>query len=97
MGFNVPAEDMKKSLDDLGLKIVGCHVAPLELDVIDRVLDYHQVLGNPQIGCAIDFFPYGDVDFVLRRCDLFNQIGKSAKPGDAFLLSQSLPGVPEVW
>jgi sugar phosphate isomerase/epimerase len=79
LGFNVPAEDMKKSLDDLGLKIVGCHVAPLELDVIDRVLDYHQVLGNPQIGCAIDFFPYGDVDFVLRRCDLFNQIGEKCK------------------
>lgn len=79
LGFNVPAEEMKKRLDDLGLKIVGCHIQPLEPEVIDRVLDYHQVLGNPQIGCAIDFFSYGDVDYVLRRCQLFNQLGEKCK------------------
>ena len=36
VGFGVPAREMRKTLDDLGLKLVGCHVAPLELDVIDR-------------------------------------------------------------
>lgn len=79
VGFGVPAREMKKALDDAGLKLVGCHVTPLQLDLIDRVLDYHQEVGNPQIGCAIDFFPYGDRDFILRRCELFNQIGEKCR------------------
>ncbi|MGI6150162.1 MAG: sugar phosphate isomerase/epimerase family protein [Limnochordia bacterium] len=79
VGFGVPAREMRKTLDDLGLKLVGCHVAPLELEIIDQVLDYHQEVGNPQIGCAIDFFPYGDVDFIMRRCELFNQLGEKCK------------------
>lgn len=79
VGFNVSAEEMKKILDEAGLQMVGCHVQPLELDIIDRVLDYHQALGNRQIGIGIDFFPYGDLDIVLRRCELYNQIGERCR------------------
>lgn len=75
VGFGVPAKAMKDSLDRLGMKIVGCHINPLNPDRLPAVLDYHAELGNRQIGCDIEFFPYGDIDFVKRRCDLFNRVG----------------------
>lgn len=79
VGFGVSADEMKRILDDHGLHMVGCHVQPLELGIIERVLDYHQVLGNRQVGIGIDFFPYGDIDYVLRRCELYNQIGEKCQ------------------
>lgn len=76
IGFGVPAGKMKDTLDRLGMSIVGCHINPLKPELLDRVLDYHQAIGNPQIGIGIEFFPYGDIDFVLRQCELFNKIGE---------------------
>lgn len=79
VGFGVSAEKMKESLDKLGMTIVGCHINPLKLDTLSGILDYHQILGNRQIGCDIEFFPYNDIDYVLRRCELFNKVGKMCK------------------
>ncbi|MDY4191495.1 MAG: sugar phosphate isomerase/epimerase [Oscillospiraceae bacterium] len=79
VGFGLSAKEMKKALDDLGMSIVGCHINPLDPERLKAVLDYHQELGNPQIGCDIEFFPHGDVDFVLRRCELFNKVGELCK------------------
>ncbi|NLJ86896.1 MAG: sugar phosphate isomerase/epimerase [Firmicutes bacterium] len=79
VGFGVPADKMKASLDELGMSIVGSHINPLKAELLDGVLDYHQALGNKQIGCDIEFFPYEDVDFVLRRCELFNEVGEKCK------------------
>ena len=47
--------------------MVGCHVNPLREDLLPGVLDYHAELGSTQIGCDIEFYPYGDVDYVKRR------------------------------
>lgn len=79
IGFGVPVDKMKASLEELGMSIIGSHINPLRAELIDRILDYHEVLGNQQVGCDIEFFPYGDIDFVLRRCELFNHIGKKCK------------------
>ena len=79
VGFGVPADAMKSSLERLGMRIVGCHINPLEPTRINEVLDYHQTLGNTKIGCDIEFFPYNDIDFVLRRCELFNKVGAMCK------------------
>jgi len=79
VGFGVPANKMKESLDILGISIVGCHINPLKLDRLPAVLDYHQALGNKQIGCDIEFYPYNDLDYVLRRCELFNKVGEMCK------------------
>ena len=49
---------------------------PLREDLLPRVLDYHAELGSTQIGCDIEFYPYGDVDYVKRRCRVFNRIGE---------------------
>ncbi|KIL42498.1 hypothetical protein SD70_00995 [Gordoniibacillus kamchatkensis] len=78
-GFGVPANKMKEVLDNLGISIVGSHINPLKLDRLPAILDYHQALGNKQIGCDIEFYPYNDLDYVLRRCDLFNKVGEMCK------------------
>jgi sugar phosphate isomerase/epimerase len=75
VGFGVGATELRRSLDDLGMRIVGCHVNPLEEDILPRALDYQAELGNRQIGCDIEFYPYGDLDYLRRRCELFNRVG----------------------
>ncbi|NMB45063.1 MAG: sugar phosphate isomerase/epimerase [Firmicutes bacterium] len=79
IGFGVPADKMKDSLERLGMSIVGCHIQPLRPELLGEVLDYHQAIGNPQIGTGIEFFPYNDIDFVLRQCELFNKVGEMCK------------------
>jgi sugar phosphate isomerase/epimerase len=79
VGFGVEANDLRKKLAELGLSIVGCHINPLHLDILPRALDYQAELGNTQFGCDIEFYPYGDRDFVLRRCDVFNEVGELAR------------------
>ena len=76
VGFGVPARQLQRSLDELGLQIVGCHVNPLQEELLQDVLDYHAELGSTQIGCDIEFFPYGDLDYIKRRCEVFNRIGE---------------------
>ena len=76
VGFGVPADELTSRLDDYGLSLVGCHVNPLDLDRLPVVLDYHQAVGCHQIGCDIEFYPYGNRDYVLRRAELFNQVGE---------------------
>ncbi|MCC6705659.1 MAG: sugar phosphate isomerase/epimerase [Thermomicrobiales bacterium] len=79
VGFGVGARELREKLATLGLSIVGCHINPLHLDIMPGVLDYQAELGNTRIGCDIEFFPYGDRDYVLRRCEVFNQIGALAR------------------
>jgi sugar phosphate isomerase/epimerase len=79
VGFGVKAPELKKRLSDLGLFIVGCHINPLDLDTLSPALDYQVELGNKQIGNDIFFYPYQDMDFVLRRCDLLNKVGELTK------------------
>ena len=79
VGFGVGARELREKLDALGLSIVGCHINPLHLDILPAVLEYQAELGNTQFGCDIEFFPYNDRDYVLRRCETFNQVGALAK------------------
>ncbi len=79
VGFGVPASAMKEHLERLGLQIVGSHINPLDINSIDDVLDYHQELGNEQIGCDIEFYPYNNLDYVKERCSVFNAIGERCR------------------
>src|SRR5688500_5264850 len=40
VGFGVDAQELRSQLANLGLSIVGCHINPLELDILPRALDY---------------------------------------------------------
>jgi sugar phosphate isomerase/epimerase len=79
VGFGVSAAELRTHLADLGMSIVGCHINPLELDILPGVLDYRAELGNTQIGCDIEFFPYGDRDYVKHRSEVFNSVGALAR------------------
>lgn len=79
VGFGVSAKDLRNKLGDLNLSVIGCHINPLDLDILPRALEYQAELGNTQIGCDIDFFPIDDRDFILRRAEVFNQVGELAK------------------
>ncbi|HVX43275.1 MAG TPA: sugar phosphate isomerase/epimerase [Mycobacteriales bacterium] len=75
VGFGVAAGELRSTLDGLGMRIIGCHINPLDVEILPRVLDYQAELGNTQIGCDIEFYPLGDRDYVLRRAETFNTIG----------------------
>lgn len=79
VGFDVDAGQLRSRLDDLGLSMIGCHINPLDVAILPRALDYQAELGNSQFGCDIEFFPPGDLDFVKRRCETFNQVGQLAR------------------
>lgn len=79
VGFGVEAGELRSRLGELGLSIVGCHLNPLDPEILPRALDYQAELGNTQIGCDIEFYPVGDQDFVLRRCEVDNQVGELAR------------------
>lgn len=79
VGFGVPAENMKATLDKNGMQIVGCHVNPLRLDRLPAILEYHQKLGNKRIGCDIEFYPYMDMEYLKRRCEFFNEVGRKCR------------------
>jgi sugar phosphate isomerase/epimerase len=78
VGFGVDAAELRTRLADLGMSIVGCHINPLDLDILPRALDYQAELGNTRVGCDIEFYPYGDRDFVLRRAEVFDRVGRLA-------------------
>jgi sugar phosphate isomerase/epimerase len=79
VGFGVAAPELRSQLANLGLSIIGCHINPLAPEILPRTMDYQAELGNTQFGCDIEFFPYGDRDYVLRRAELFNKIGELAQ------------------
>ncbi|MBL8127960.1 MAG: sugar phosphate isomerase/epimerase [Chloroflexia bacterium] len=79
VGFGVAAPELRARLEALGLAIIGCHINPLDLAILPRALAYQAELGNTQFGCDIEFFPAGDRDYVLRRCEVFNTVGELAR------------------
>lgn len=76
IGFGIGPDLLSELIMERGAAVIGCHINPLDPDRLPRVLDFHQQIGNPRIGCDIEFYPYGDVDYVKRRAEVFNQIGR---------------------
>ena len=79
VGFGVRAAELRDHLGDLGLSIVGCHINPLDLDILPRALDYQAELGNTQFGCDIEFYPYGDRDYRAAPLRGVQQVGELAR------------------
>lgn len=76
IGFGIRTDFLRELMADRGVAIVGCHINPLDLDRLPHVLDFHQEIGNPRIGCDIEFYPHGDTDHVKRRADFFTRVGE---------------------
>lgn len=76
IGFGISAELLSSVMQERGIDIVGCHLNPLDLDRLPEILAFQQQIGNRSVGCDIEFYPYGDVEYVKRRADFFNRVGK---------------------
>jgi sugar phosphate isomerase/epimerase len=76
IGFGIQADFLSELMADRGVSVIGCHINPLDPSRIASVLDFHQQIGNPRIGCDIEFYPFGDVDYVLRRAEFMNDLGR---------------------
>ena len=48
LGSDLPARELRTTLSELGLQIVGCHINPLNLDRLPAILDYQAEIGNPR-------------------------------------------------
>lgn len=73
-GFGMPAAEMKDFLDTNGIKVVGAHLAPLDPDNLDRIIEYHQAVGNTRVGWAMGF--WNSMDEIKRGAELFNRLGE---------------------
>ena len=82
IGFGISADFLAEIMRDRGIEIIGCQINPLGLDRLPTILDFQQKIGNTRIGCDIEFYPYGDLEYVKRRADFFNQVGRVAAERD---------------
>ena len=72
---DIPAADMKKKLDELGMKGISAHIGTdLLKDHLDREIEYLNTLGAKYIVC-----PWAEiktVDNAIEYSELFNKIGE---------------------
>jgi len=77
MGFGISAGEMKRLLNDYGVKAIGSHAFFPDMEVMKARLDYQKEVGVPTIGAAASFF--ADEDDVKQQCELFNKVGEMSK------------------
>lgn len=88
-GFGFSAKDLKKMTDDNGISILGAHIMPSgggksietfydDDEHLKRIIDYYNIIGGKYLSFPIDFF--SSIDYLLRRCELYNHIGELCEP-----------------
>jgi len=82
IGFGISADFLAEIMRDRGIEIIGCQINPLGLDRLPAILEFQQKIGNTRVGCDIEFYPYNDLEYVKRRADFFNQVGRVAAERD---------------
>ncbi len=74
IGYDIPEKDLKEIMGQYGAHICSAHLGPLSMETIPEIARVHKSLGNSNIVEAIMFFK--DYDFLMRRCELYNSVGK---------------------
>lgn len=74
IGLGMPAKELKKYLDDLGLQVVNSHVSPLDEENVKRVVEYHKILGNDCL--TMPMMMYSSHDDALRVAEKLQKIGE---------------------
>ncbi len=77
IGFGVDAKEMKKILDDQGLKVCGAHVHPFIPERMGAVIEYQKIIGNDKIISPMEVFR--TMDDVKRCCEVMNQMAELCK------------------
>lgn len=89
-GFGVSSDKMNEILNKFGAKVINTHIYSMDqgfdgiYNNIDSVIEYHQKIGNFNLTLAIDFF--SGRDEVLRKCEIYNKIGKKCHDQGSNLL-----------
>ncbi|TVY08332.1 sugar phosphate isomerase/epimerase family protein [Paenibacillus cremeus] len=74
LGGDISPAEMKRLLDQLGMRAVGCHTRVNEETDWDRMIEANHEIGSTAIGCSIAFFSNKQdvLDFSAR----FNKYGE---------------------
>jgi sugar phosphate isomerase/epimerase len=80
----LPAEELKKQMDGLGMAAIGYHVLFNELrDGLDQVLEYNAVIGSRYIVCP--YHEYSGKEDYIEAAAFFSKVGeKCGKAGLQF-------------
>ena len=76
-GQDMRAPELRKNLDRLGLRAVGCHFVPNAEMRLERILADLQVLGVDSLACAIAFF--ANQSEVIEFNNTFNHYAEICK------------------
>jgi len=81
------AAQLRRLVDDLGLKVAGCHtgLATLQGDELQRTIEFNAVLGNKYL--IVPWIPEelrASREAWLRTAGLFNEIAEKLKPYGMF-------------
>jgi sugar phosphate isomerase/epimerase len=83
-GFNnIAAADIRKMLDDNGLRCCGCHtaLATLQGDQFERTVEFNRILGNPNlIAPSLSANYTSSRNNIEEAADIFNGIAERLKP-----------------
>ena len=82
--FGMPAEELKKTLEDFNLKLIGAHIIPddktkistiyQDKDCMMRNIEYAAKAGMPYLSLPIDLFP--SKSYLMSRCEVYNKLGE---------------------
>lgn len=79
-GLCMPADEGKALIDELGVKIIGCHLSNdcmANNDSLVKFLDYQAAVGCENPGLAMDFFP--DMNYIQSFAANLNRVGRMCK------------------
>ena len=77
---NLSGTELKKIIDDTGLKCVSSHYNFGELrDHLDNRIEWAQQMGMKQMICSSFWIPDGTMDEYREACDVLNEVGRKTK------------------
>lgn len=77
LGGDITPAEMKRQLDRLGMRAIGCHTRVDEETDWERIIEANHEIGSTAIGCSIAFF--SNKKDVFNFCDAFNKYGDICK------------------
>ncbi len=85
IGFGVKSDDLLKTLEPFGSKVIGGHYRPINDETLPDIIAFNKSIGNKYIGQSADF--YTSYENLLERCEYYNNVGKEcAKEGMMFIV-----------
>lgn len=81
-GLQMPPEEAKAFVADLGVEVVGSHLTYDQTQdeaYLEDYLSYMEQIGCKAVGLGAAYFPYMDFDGLKAQADHFNKLGEKCK------------------